>query len=56
MSTMYTVQETADYLGVSSKTIYKWIAEGSLKAQRLGKRLYRIDEFDLYNFIRPVTR
>jgi excisionase family DNA binding protein len=53
---MYTVQEAADYLGVSTKTIYKWISEGSLRAQRLGKRLIRVDEIDLYNFIRPVTR
>lgn len=55
MATMYTVQEAADYLNVSRKTIYKWIKDGSLKAQKLGKRLYRIDEFDLYTFIRPVT-
>ena len=53
---MYTVQEAADYLGVSTKTIYKWIAEGSLRAQRLGKRLIRVDEIDLYNFIRPVNQ
>ena len=53
---MYTVQEAADYLGVSTKTIYKWIAEGSLRAQRLGKRLIRVDENDLYNFIRPVNQ
>jgi excisionase family DNA binding protein len=55
MATMYTVQETADYLGVSKKTVYKWIAEGSLKAQKIGKRMIRIDELDLYSFIRPVT-
>ena len=55
MATMYTVQEAADYLGVSSKTIYKWIAEGSLKAHKIGKRMIRIDELDLYSFIRPVT-
>jgi len=55
MATMYTVQETADYLGVSKKTVYKWVAEGSLKGQKIGKRMIRIDELDLYSFIRPVT-
>jgi hypothetical protein len=54
MAQIYTVQEAADYLGVSTKTIYKWIAEGSLKAHKIGKRMLRIDELDLYNFIRPV--
>jgi excisionase family DNA binding protein len=56
MAIMYTVQETADYLGVSKKTVYKWVAEGSLRAQKIGKRMIRIDELDLYSFIRPVTR
>ncbi len=50
---LLTVKEAADRLGVSAKTIYNWISEGRLKAQRLGGRSIRIDELDLYTLIQP---
>lgn len=55
MRDLYTVEEAATYLGVSTKTIYKWISEGRLKANRLGKRMLRIDFLDLASFIKPAN-
>ena len=38
-----TVQSAAEYLGVSEKSIRRWIAAGRLSARRAGPRLIRID-------------
>jgi excisionase family DNA binding protein len=37
------IQETADYLGVSDKTVRQMIADERIKARRAGERLIRID-------------
>jgi excisionase family DNA binding protein len=37
------IQETADYLGVSDKTIRQMIADKRINARRAGPRLIRID-------------
>jgi excisionase family DNA binding protein len=55
MQELYTVEEAANYLGVSNKTIYKYIDQGLLKASRLGPRMLRIESFDLINFIKPAN-
>ena len=39
--------ESADYAGVCTKTIYRWIAAGELTAYRAGKRLLRLDLHDV---------
>jgi excisionase family DNA binding protein len=39
---LYSVVEAADHLGVSTKTVRRWIASGHLSAQRVGPRLIRI--------------
>jgi excisionase family DNA binding protein len=38
-----TIQQTADYFGVDTKTVRRWIAQGRLIAYRVGPRLIRID-------------
>ena len=44
----YTTQEAAQYLRVSSRTIYKWCQEGRLPAYILGdKRTRRYRKVDL---------
>lgn len=48
---MYTVQEVAQRLKVSEKTVRTWIDHKDLKAFSLGKRGYRISESDLLDFI-----
>lgn len=35
--------ESAEYAGVCTKTIYRWIQAGELPAYRAGKRLLRVD-------------
>lgn len=36
-------REAAEYFGVTDRTIRRWIADGTLPAQRVGKKLLRID-------------
>lgn len=38
-----TVQEAADYWGVSPKTIRRWIAGSLIHAERVGPKLIRVD-------------
>lgn len=39
--------DASDYVGCSSRTIRRWIAEGRLPAQRFGPRTIRIRTTDL---------
>lgn len=48
---MYTVQEVAQQLRVSERTVRNWIEQGELTAFSIGKRGYRIGESDLNAFI-----
>jgi excisionase family DNA binding protein len=48
---MYTVQEIAQQLRVSERTVRNWIESGELRAFAIGKRGYRIAESDLLAFI-----
>lgn len=54
MAQYVSVQQAADDLGVCSKTIRRWIAEGRLTARRAGPRLIRIDRADLARMMDPV--
>jgi excisionase family DNA binding protein len=48
---LLSVRDAADRLGVSTKTIRRWIASGELPHYRLGRSI-RIAESDLIGFIR----
>lgn len=48
-----TVQDTAARVGVSTKTIYKYVKEGRLKAYRRGPRSIAISIDDLDALYRP---
>jgi excisionase family DNA binding protein len=55
---LYSVDEVATELDVSSKTVRRWISSGLLPVHRLGRQL-RISEADLLTFIaqsRSATR
>jgi excisionase family DNA binding protein len=54
-SLLLTVEETAAVLTVSPRTIWKWIADGSLRAIRLSKRLTRIKRGDALALIEQRT-
>ena len=49
---LLSVQGTADYAGVSTQTVRRWIKSGDLKIYRAGRQI-RIDESDLVNFLGP---
>lgn len=44
-----TVQEAADYLKVSTKTIRRYISQGLVEAERVGPRLIRVNLASLDN-------
>jgi len=48
---LLTLDQTAQHLQVSTKTIRRWIKSGDLIAHRLGRQ-FRISEADLQIFIR----
>jgi len=51
MEKMFTVQEVAQRLRVSERTVRNWVERGELAVFRIGKRGYRIAENDLNVFI-----
>lgn len=48
---MYTIQEVADMMKVSGRTVRNWIDRDGLPAFPIGKRGYRIAKSDLLTFI-----
>jgi excisionase family DNA binding protein len=48
------IQQAADHLGVSTKTIRRYIASGRLDAERVGPRLIRIDRESLAALGKPI--
>ena len=48
---MYTVQEVAQQMKVSERTVRNWIEKEGLPAFPIGKRGYRIAKSDLLAFI-----
>jgi excisionase family DNA binding protein len=48
---LLTVQEVAEWAKVSTKTVYRWIADNKIPAIRFGSRTYRISEKDLIDYL-----
>ena len=48
---LLTMEEVAKRLGVSLKTVYRWIEAGELPVSLMGERTYRIFERDFIKFI-----
>ena len=48
---LLTMEQVAKRLGISLKTIYRWIDSGQLPVCQIGDRTYRIFERDLIKFI-----
>jgi len=49
---LLTIQEVADCAKVSTKTVYRWIADNKIPAIRLGNRTYRIPEKAIIEYLR----
>lgn len=51
---LLTVRSVAEQLSVSTRTVHRWVANGTLPATRVGpNRLIRIDPRDLKKIIKP---
>jgi excisionase family DNA binding protein len=48
---IFTIKEVADLLKVNKRTVYRWIEDGDLPVARLGRKTYRVFEYDLKKFI-----
>lgn len=49
-----TVQQTAEVLQMSTKTVRRYIADGLLEAQRLGPRAIRVSRDSVRNLGTPL--
>jgi excisionase family DNA binding protein len=47
---LYSIPQVAEALGVSAKTVQRWIKAGTLPVHRLGKQI-RVSQADLAAFI-----
>lgn len=50
-----TITEAATYLGCSTRTIRRYIADGRIKAFRVGARMIRVDRAELDGLLRPLA-
>jgi len=48
------VADAAEYIGVSTQTIRRYIESGRLPAYRLGKKLVKVRDTDLDALMRPI--
>lgn len=48
------LQQAAEQLGVSDKTIRNWIATGRLTGYRAGPRMLRVRQEELEAIMRPI--
>jgi len=52
---LFSVQEAAEFLGISESTIRRYVSDGRLLAYRLGdERLIRIKRQDLDKLLSPI--
>lgn len=54
-ATWISIQQAADLMSCSTKSIRRWIAAGDLPARRIGTRMIRIDAADLDSLGRNLT-
>lgn len=55
MTRPITLKEACEYLGVCSKTLYKWVGEQSIPHIRLPNGRIRFDEGDLEKWMKKLT-
>jgi excisionase family DNA binding protein len=51
---LLTLSQTAEALGVCTRTVRNWISEGRLPAVRLGDHLIRVRASEVAHFARPI--
>ena len=48
------LNNAADFAGVSTKTIRRWISDGRITGYRMGPRLIRVDLDELAAMLQPI--
>jgi excisionase family DNA binding protein len=48
------LNEAAEIAGVHKRTMRRWIAEGRIRAYRIGPRLIKVDIDDLEALLQPI--
>ncbi|QEN17112.1 helix-turn-helix domain-containing protein [Mycobacterium sp. ELW1] len=54
MPPLPSLRQASEWLGVSEKTVRRYIAQGRIRAKRIGPRLIRIERDSLLAFATPV--
>ena len=49
-----TIAEAAQYLGITTKSVRRYIAAGQLTGYRVGSRLIRLDASQVEDLLRPM--
>jgi excisionase family DNA binding protein len=52
---LITIEAAAGYLDVSTRSVRRYIAQGKLRAYRVGPRLIKVDEADVDALARPIA-
>ncbi len=52
---LVSVEDAGSYVGMSTKTIRRRLADGSLTGYRIGPRLIRVDLNELEDGLRPIA-
>lgn len=52
---LISLAEAAERLGLSERTVRRYIADGTITAYRLGRRSVRVDPQSLDNMFHPLT-
>ena len=47
----FSVADLAELLGVTKRTVHRWIKEGQIKYMRLGKKLIRFNRSHIEDFL-----
>ena len=48
---LFSPEEVAEQLGVTPNTVRTWLRDGSLKGIKLGKKIWRVNETELQEFL-----
>jgi excisionase family DNA binding protein len=52
--TLISIDEAAELLGCTTRSVRRWIADGDLVAYRIKNKLIRLDLDDVYGLLRPI--
>jgi len=55
LSTLLTLDELAEYLGLRRQTIYNWLHKGKIRGIKIGK-VWRFEKEDIDNWINECKR